>query len=54
MQVKDLIVTGSVRVIGELYAAALADKAPMYQYGTADLTHNSSPLPTGILYFVYE
>ena len=53
MQVKDLIVTGSVRVIGELYAAALADKAPMYQYGTTDIGVNAS-LPTGVLYFVYE
>ena len=54
MQVKDLVVTGSMRIIGELYAAALAEKAPMYQYGTADLTAGSSPLPTGVLYFVYE
>ena len=54
MQVKDLVVTGSVRIIGELYAAALADKAPMYQYGTTDLTAGSSPLTSGVLYFVYE
>ena len=29
-------------------------KAPMYTYGTADLTAGSSPLATGTLYFVYE
>lgn len=30
------------------------DKAPMYQYSTADLTAGSSALETGKLYFVYE
>lgn len=29
-------------------------KAPMYDYGTADLTAGTSPLETGKLYFVYE
>lgn len=53
MQVKDLVVTGNVRIIGELYAAALADKAPMYQYSTTDIG-TGAPLPTGVVYFVYE
>lgn len=35
-------------------SAALAAKAPMYTYGTTDLTAGSSPLETGKLYFVYE
>ena len=29
-------------------------KAPMYDYGTTDLTAGSSPLESGKLYFVYE
>lgn len=33
---------------------AVADKAPMYQYGTEDLEAGVSELPTGTLYFVYE
>ena len=33
---------------------AVANKAPMYSYGTADLTAGSSPLESGKLYFVYE
>ena len=32
----------------------LADKAPMYTYGTEDLTSGVSPLATGTLHFVYE
>lgn len=32
----------------------LANKAPMYTYGTEDLTAGSSPLATGQLHFVYE
>lgn len=32
----------------------LANKAPMYTYGTEDLVAGSSPLETGKLYFVYE
>lgn len=31
-----------------------ASKAPMYTYGTDDLTAGSSPLATGQLHFVYE
>ncbi len=54
MQVKDLIVSGDVRIVGELKAKNLDDKAPMYSYGTTDLTPNSSPLESGRLYFVYE
>lgn len=34
--------------------AAVAGKAPMYTYGTTDLTAGSSPLATGQLHFVYE
>lgn len=33
---------------------ALSGKAPMYSYGTEDLTAGSSPLETGKLHFVYE
>lgn len=33
---------------------AVASKAPMYTYGTTDLTAGSSPLANGQLYFVYE
>ena len=33
---------------------AVASKAPMYTYGTTDLTAGSSPLATGQLHFVYE
>ena len=35
-------------------ASAVASKAPMYSYGTTDLTAGSSSLETGKLYFVYE
>ena len=34
--------------------AAAVSKAPMYSYGTEDLTAGSSTLETGKLYFVYE
>lgn len=34
--------------------AAAANAAPMWSYGTEDLTAGSSPLETGKLYFVYE
>lgn len=33
---------------------AIAAKAPMYTYGTEDLTAGTSELATGTLYFVYE
>ena len=33
---------------------AAANKAPMYTYGTTDLTAGSSPLESGKLHFVYE
>lgn len=33
--------------------AQLNDKAPMYTYGTTDLTAGSSTLPAGTLYFYY-
>ena len=33
---------------------AAESKAPMYTYGTTDLTAGSSPLATGQLHFVYE
>lgn len=33
---------------------AVADKAPMYSYGTEDLEAGVSELPSGTLYFVYE
>ena len=37
------------------YAVSVAEgKAPMYSYGTADLTAGTSTLETGKLYFVYE
>ena len=32
----------------------IANKAPMYTYGTADLEAGVSELPSGTLYFVYE
>lgn len=32
----------------------VANKAPMYMYSTVDLSAGSSPLATGVLYFVYE
>ena len=32
----------------------IANKAPMYTYGTADLTAGVTPLETGKLHFVYE
>ena len=54
MIVNDLIVTGDVRIIGELQSKELDEKAPAYTYGTADLTAGSSALATGKLYFVYE
>ena len=54
MQVKDLIVTGDVKIVGELRSKDLDEKAPAYTYGTKDLTAGSSPLATGTLYFVYE
>lgn len=34
--------------------AEVRNKAPMYEYGTTDLTAGTSPLATGKLYFVYE
>lgn len=34
--------------------AEAASKAPMYGYGTDDLTAGTSPLETGRMYFVYE
>jgi hypothetical protein len=54
MIVKDLIVTGDVKIVGELQSKEVDEKAPAYTYGTADLTAGSSPLETGKLYFVYE
>ena len=33
--------------------AELDNKAPMYTYGTVDLTAGSSTLPAGTLYFYY-
>ena len=33
---------------------AVADKAPIYQYGTEDLEAGVSELPSGTLYYVYE
>lgn len=54
MIVKDLIVTGDVKVVGDLNSKDLDEKAPAYSYGTSDLTAGSSALETGKLYFVYE
>ena len=34
--------------------AKVAQKAPMYTYGTADLSAGDDPLDTGVLYIVYE
>lgn len=53
MQVKDLVVTGDVVVLGEIKSEEVDNKAPMYIYSTTDPGEGSS-LPTGILYFVYE
>ena len=44
---------GSIRKGGHK-SSEIADKAPAYTYGTADLTSGTSPLATGRLYFVYE
>lgn len=54
MQVKDLIVTGDVKIIGDLQSKDVDEKAPAYDYGTDDLTAGTSALATGKLYFVYE
>lgn len=56
-------VTGEVKVVGapmgDTYSmgeidSKLSEKAPMYAYGTEDLTAGVTPLETGKLYFVYE
>lgn len=44
---------GSIRK-GSHKSSEIADKAPAYTYGTADLTAGTSQLATGRLYFVYE
>jgi len=54
MQVKDLIVTGDLKVVGDINSKDIDEKAPMYSYGTTDLVAGSSALETGKLYFVYE
>lgn len=38
----------------DAHAALFRAKAPAYSYGTADLTAGTSPLESGVLYFVYE
>jgi hypothetical protein len=38
----------------DAHAALFRTKAPAYTYGTADLTAGTSPLESGVLYFVYE
>lgn len=38
----------------EALTTDINSKAPMYQYGTTDLTPGVSDLATGTLYFVYE
>jgi hypothetical protein len=53
MQVKDLVVTGDVVVLGEIKSEQVDDKAPMYIYSTTDIGEGAS-LPTGVLYFVYD
>ena len=45
---------GEAKNLAEGAAAEVANKAPAYTYGTADLTAGTSPLETGTLYFVYE
>ena len=37
----------------DAHAALFRAKAPAYSYGTADLTAGTSPLESGVLYFVY-
>lgn len=43
-----------IRMAVSAAQAAVADKAPMYTYGTEDLTAGSSPLETGKMHVVYE
>lgn len=38
----------------DAHAALFRAKAPAYSFGTADLTAGTSPLESGVLYFVYE
>ena len=65
MQVKDLIVTGDAKVLGNLRSPNIdnlqaqvddlrANPASSFTYGTTDLTAGQSPLAEGALYFVYE
>ena len=51
-QAYDLATTANTAAEGA--AAEVANKAPAYTYGTADLTAGTSPLETGKLHFVYE
>lgn len=62
MQIKDLIVTGDARILGNLGVEKIHTNnsditTPQIREiyaGTTDLTAGSTPLPTGTLYFVYE
>lgn len=38
----------------DAHSALFRAKAPAYSFGTADLTAGTSPLESGVLYFVYE
>lgn len=52
---EDIRTTANEALTSANEAKTAADnKAPMYAYGTEDLTAGSSPLETGKLYFVYE
>ena len=54
-QAKAAQITASTAEMKANSAQSAADsKAPMYTYGTEDLTAGSSPLETGKLHFVYE
>lgn len=46
-------VGNAINNLNSTVQAQLDDKAPMYTYGTTDLTAGSSTLPAGTLYFYY-
>lgn len=53
MEVKDLIVTGDARILGDLQVGKGNKDSVDYSYGTTDIG-TGAYLETGKLYFVYE
>lgn len=47
-------ISGDNATPNNAFEALQKNKAPAYTYGTEDLEAGVSPLPTGMLYFVYE